>query len=74
MSTVHMESGQSLSKCIGMGRDEKAGGLALQLCFRLFVLYKMGHLKDVAREERAFWVKDLENLLEASMTIIVGVF
>jgi hypothetical protein len=47
-----MESGQSLLTCIGKGRDEKASGWGLQLCFALFVLYRMGCLKDVAREER----------------------
>jgi hypothetical protein len=66
-----MESGQSLSTCIGRGRDEKVSGWGLQLCFGLFVLYKMGHLKDVAREARASLVKDLEKLLEAFVTIIV---
>jgi hypothetical protein len=45
-----MESGQSLSTCIGMGRDEKVRWWVLQLCFGLFVLYKIEHLKDVARE------------------------
>jgi hypothetical protein len=43
----------------------------LQLCFGLFVLYKMRHLKDVAREARTS-MKDLEKLLEAFVTIIVG--
>jgi hypothetical protein len=71
LSTVHMESGQSLS--IGKGRDEKASGWGLQLCFGFFfVWYKMGRLKDVAREAKASLLKDLKNLLEASM-IIIGV-
>jgi len=69
-----MESGQSLSTCISRARDEKASGWGLQLCFGLFVLYKMGHLNDVGREARASLVKDLKNLLEAFVTIIVGGF
>ncbi len=45
-----MESGQSLSTCIGRGRDGKAKRWGLQLCFGLFVLYKMGCFKDATRE------------------------
>jgi len=66
-----MESGQSLSTCIGMGRDEKVRRWGLQLCFGLFALYKIEHLKDVAREARVSRVKDVENLLEASMIVDV---
>jgi hypothetical protein len=67
-----MESGQSLSTCIGMGRDEKVRRWGLQLCFGLFALYKIEHLKNVAREARVSRVKDLEKLLEASMIVDVG--
>jgi len=36
-----------------MGRDEKARRWGLELCFGLFVLYKIEHLKVAAREARA---------------------
>jgi hypothetical protein len=65
-----MESGQSFSTCIGMGRDEKARGSGLQLCFGLFVLYKMGCFKDATREVGAS--ERFKKLLEASVTIILG--
>jgi hypothetical protein len=39
-------------------KDDKARRWGLQLCFGLSVLYKMGHLKDVAREGRASQMKD----------------
>jgi hypothetical protein len=47
-----MESGQSLSTCIGRGRDENDRWWGLQLCFGLFVLYKLGCFKDATREVR----------------------
>jgi hypothetical protein len=49
-----MESGQSFSTCVGRGRDEKARQWGLQLCFGLFVLYKMGCFKDATREIERF--------------------
>jgi hypothetical protein len=52
-ATCKVDNGQSLSTCIGKGRDEKARRWGLKLCFGWFVLYKMGHLKDVAREAKA---------------------
>jgi hypothetical protein len=36
-----------------MGRDEQVRRWGLELCFGLFVLYKIKHLKDAAREARA---------------------
>ncbi len=45
------------------------GGCNFVLGF-FFVWYKMGPLKDVAREAKASLLKDLKKLLEASMTII----
>jgi hypothetical protein len=44
-------------------KDDKARRWGLQLCFGLFVLYKMGHLKDVAREGRASQVKDSKKIV-----------
>jgi hypothetical protein len=73
VSTVHTESGQSLFYIQRYrGRDEKVRGWGLQLCFDLFILYKMECLKDAVREPRASQVKDSEKLLVASVTIVVG--
>jgi hypothetical protein len=47
-------------------------GWGLQLCFDLFVLYKIEYLKDAAREPGASKMKDSEKLLVASVTIVVG--
>jgi hypothetical protein len=68
-----MESGQSLFTCIGRRRDEKVRGLGLQLCFGLFVSYKMGLFLNPARDAWASLLKDSETLLEASVTIVMGV-
>jgi hypothetical protein len=58
---------------IGRRRDEKAKGSGLQLCFGLFVVfYKIGCLKDAARDEVPSRVKDSENLLKAPVTIAMG--
>jgi hypothetical protein len=69
-----MESGQSFSTCIDRGRDEKIRRWRLQICFELFVLYKMGHFKNVAKEVGVSQTKDFKNLLEAYVTIVVGWF
>ncbi len=73
VSTVHRESGQSLFYMQRYrGRDEKPRGWGLQLCFDLFILYKMECLKDAVREPGASPLKDSEKLLVAYVTIVRG--
>jgi len=57
--------GQSLSVCIGRR--------VATVFWVVFFLYKMGRLKDVAREARAL-MKDLQKKLEAFVIIIVAGF